>query len=565
VSDFAYVAGLESPMMQEWRRKSRNLLYQTDPEAWLWDVLGKKWWSKQREIAWSFVHNEFTIVKSANGVGKTQLAGDLVSWFVSVFEPTETRALVSAPVRSQIDENMFNYLRANYQVALDRKLPLLGEITRWPKWVVHTPYENDVVIPKRPSDQNLLSSFQGLHFRHMAVVLDEAGGLQEDFYIGANAVTTNEDAHVLAIGNPDRRNTAFHERFKSALTPDSPLLGEPTDEQIDNDDVYIRDGQWYLHGDKYRDWHRFTIGFNDTPNATGEKIYPDDPERDKAVKSDMTQVRWAQMMRRSASAGVIAAKVDGEFPDESDNAFFTQAQINKAWNTYAFLKALVDAGEMPFEANRWLGVDVAFSGEDKNVITSNYGGKLDVVDKWGKEEGEEAVEDMAIARRVHRWAMDLGVTQVRIDAAGTSRGVHSNLKTEAEFTNRRYTLIGIVGSNASPNNNRWINARAWHYDQMRDLMTAGTIGIDPAEVELRTDLEVQTFKHTLRQQLQMTSKADLKKDLKRSPDYLDSAIYASIDLTGVVDGPAAGLEPGDIVYEDPWDLLDAGDRAGLPI
>lgn len=528
-----HITGLENEMLLEWRKRSRAVIYQTDPVAWMWDVLGERWWSLQEEIAHSFVENTFTIVKSCNGVGKTKLAGDLVTWFVSVFPPMETMALVSAPVRSQIDENMFNYLRSNYHLAEQRGRALVGEITRWPKWVTHSPYDKDLVIPKRPADQNLISSFQGLHFDHMAVVLDEAGGLQEDFYIGANAVTTNEHARILAIGNPDVRNTAFHRRFSDRET--------------------------------YVDWNTFSIPASATPNFTGESIYPEDPERDKKVKARLVQTKWAETMRRQASPGVIAAKVDAEFPGEDDNTFFSQLVINRAWNRFGELVELEEAGRRPRVRRKHLGVDVAFAGSDKNVIVLNDGGLIKRIDKWGVEEGEEKVEDMAIAKRVHDHAQRLGVHEVRIDASGTSRGVHSLLKTEEQFAERSYVLIGIVGAQSSPNPNRFLNARAWHYDQMRMAMSNGEIGLNPKDADLRMDLEIQTYKLTLRNLLQITSKEELKKDLKHSPDDLDATIYSVIDLTGVADGPAAGARPGDIVEADPYDDFDMDELAGMPI
>jgi hypothetical protein len=563
-----YMGGLEGDVMAEWQRRTNAARYQTDPVAWLWDILGKKWWSKQEEIAWSFVNNEFTIVKSANGVGKTQLAGDLVTWWVSVFPPSETIALVSAPVRNQIDENLFNYLRSNYHRAMSLGRPLVGEITRWPKWVVHEPYDKDIVLPKRPADSNLLSSFQGVHQMNVAVVLDEAGGLQEDFYIGANAVTTNDHARILAIGNPDMRNTAFHERFKSAgevaLVADPDFV--PTEEQMRDGDYFVSDGHLYEDLDKHRHWKRYTISTRDLPTHTGEVVFPDDPERDAELKKLLTKPEWTKMMERSASAGVVAAKVNGEFPGEDDDTFFSQIVINRAWNAFSELRdryAKMDPAEHS-AIKKTLGCDVAFKGKDKNVVQLNVGGLITRIDKWGKEEGEDAVEHEAIADRIHRHAIALGVDEVRVDASGAGSGVYSILKTGVKYTERTYVLIGIIGANASPNKNAWLNARAWHYDEFRRRMAIGEVGIDPADKDLRTDLEAQTYKYTLRKQLQITSKEELLKDKKHSPDDLDAAIYSDIDMSAFVDDPTLGLHKGDVVLEDPFEMAGIDPRA-MPI
>ena len=54
----------------EMRSKSKLRLYQSDPEAWLWDVLGKRWYSKQSEIVAGF--------KAFEGVPEDEDVDDLV-------------------------------------------------------------------------------------------------------------------------------------------------------------------------------------------------------------------------------------------------------------------------------------------------------------------------------------------------------------------------------------------------------------------------------------------------------------------------------------------------------
>lgn len=518
---YGFLTTIESDVMSEWRARSKSVRYRTDPAAWVWDVLGKRWWSKQEEIAQSFADNTFTIVKSCNGVGKTQLAGDLVTWFAVVFPPEETSVLLSAPVREQIDTMMFRYLRENYSLAAARNLPLPGQITKWPKWVVEQPFRKDLVLPKRPADGNLISSFQGIHDTYVAVVLDEAGGLPEDLFIGANAVTTNAFARILGIGNPDRLNTAFHQRF--------------TDRK------------------RYEMWHPFTIGAEDSPNFTGEMIYPDDPERDAKVKSRLVQVEWAEMMRKSAPAGVVKAKVDGEFPDTDDTVWFEPDVIAKA----ADLDLFPDG-----DAHRWMGVDLSYSGEDKSTAYLNWGGRIRKLSEWNRDMATNMIDS---ARRVHDLAVENAVTEVRIDRSGVGAGVYEMLKSNDEFKDRPYVLIGVNGANRTPDSNKWLNARAWHYWQMRKAMIEGKIDIDiVGDEDLRDEMVRQTYELTNRNQYKMTSKVDMKRAGIDSPDHLDAAIYSMIDMTAWTEGAAAGLNPGDTIVLDPWELAMM-DRAGLPI
>jgi hypothetical protein len=516
----SFLSSLETAALQEWRQKSRISLYRVEPEAWLWDVLGQRWWSKQQEIAHSFVKNEFTVVKSCNGVGKTKLVADLMTWFISVFPPEETSVLLSAPVREQIDLNMFRYFRENYQEALDRKNPLRGEITKWPKWTTDDPYPIDLIMPKRPADQNLISSFQGVHNTHVAVGLDEAGGLPEDLYTAANAVTTNDHARIIAIGNPDQIHTPFHDRFRDR--------------------------------EKFNFWVPFSIGADDTPNFTGEMIYPDDLERDRKVKKQLVQPRWAAMMRQSSLPGIIAAKVDGEFPKESDATFFAANTIAKAYDT--------DITPDIFDF-KYLGVDISGQGEDKSVMYLNHGGRIRFLEEWNKEDGTETEQS---ARRIHNKAMELGVHEVRIDRNGIGYGVYSLLLTMDAFKDGEYLLVGLNGSNATPNPNVWLNARSWHYDQLRQQMIAGEIDLDMNDAALKKDLEAQAYFLTNRAQIQIVSKKDLRLAGLHSPDHLDAAIYSAVDTSDWTQGPAAGIPVGGTVVLDPFDM-EAESLEWLPI
>lgn len=516
----SYLSEIEHEVLAEWRERSRLTLYQTDPEAWLYDRLKVRLWSKQQEIAESFVANTKTLVKSCNGVGKTKLGGFLVTWFISVFPPETTRVLLSAPIREQINTNMFNYLRENYQSAISLGNPLIGEITKAPLWVVSEPFDKHIVIPKRPADENLVSSFQGVHDEHVAVVLDEAGGLPEELLgPAADAVTTNEHARILGIGNPDRLGTGFHARFTDRV--------------------------------KYADWHLISIGAEDSPNFTGEIISPD-PDEDRKIKSMLVQVSWAEMMRRSSPAGIIKAKVDGEFPDSDDSTFFDQLVINKAFENVV---------EPADDARRVLGIDLAFSGTDKSVIYLNHGGRVRRIKSWNKDAAAEHIDS---ARLVHQAAIEQGADEVRIDKSGIGAGVHSILRSMPEFAERRYILIGVNGANASPNNEHWLNSRAYHYDNFRSQIIEGLIDLDISDTEIRDQMARQPYDLTDRNQIKMMSKREMRSMGIDSPDDLDAAIYSTIPYESLVSGPAAGLEAGEQLTLDPWAVADM-EMYGMPV
>jgi len=97
----------------------------------------------------------------------------------------------------------------------------------------------------------------------------------------------------------------------------------------------------------------------------------------------------------------------------------------------------------------------------------------------------------------------------------------------------------IAGSNASPDNQRWMNARAWHYDTLRELMSEGKIDLDYDDAGLREELVSQTYKFSAKGAIQITSKDEMKKNGLKSPDSLDAAILSILDFKDS-DAPAVG-------------------------
>lgn len=512
-----YLSAILPSVLEDMRQKSKAKIYQTDPEAWCADVLGKRWWSKQVEIADSYIHNTRTAVKSANGTGKSWLVSDLICHFVSVHEPGEALALVTAPTLGQVADVLFAYLKSNYGLSVENGTPLLGRIREDLEWKYDGPYGSQLMVKGlKPSDRDAVGSFQGRRRARTAVFLDEAGAVHPDLYTAMEAVTTGADSRIVAIGNPDNAVSEFHRLY--------------------SDEKYASD------------WERFTISAFDLPTFTGEKVYSDPVKQHALLNSGMTTPEWVDQKRRAWGEGSARwqSKVMGEFPDYGDNSFFPMTTINDAFNT-----DIPDTGFEPVI----LGVDVARMGQDETVIYQNCGGRIRFVDAWGKTDNVEN------AKRVHKRAEELGAVEVRIDAAGTGSGTFDILNNQP--TN--YTLIGILGANRSPDTNQWAQARSWHYDQFREGMNKGTIDLDESDGKLKDELISQTYRFSQRNALQITPKDEMKKAGLSSPDYLDAAIYSFIDTSPLTGNPYKDLSPGDVVQVDPWEYLGlVKSGAGMP-
>ena len=517
VLDGAFVLGLE-----ELQARSKSKVHQSDPEAWLSDVLGRRWWSKQREIVYDgFLLNRRVGVKSGNGVGKSALMADLVTWWVSVFPPDEVLAIISAPTLSQIEKVIFAYLKSNYGVAKGRGFQLRGEISEELSWKFVNPVSGKkefLAFGKRPADRDIVSSFQGTRGFRTFVGVDEAGGVPGELFTAAEAVTTGAESRFLAIGNPDRRGTAFH-------------------------DLWVRPelaAEWWLG----------SISVFDLPTFKGEVVY-DDAVLEERFRLSLTSVDWVEHKRRTWGEGDARwlAKVLGEFPGESDNSFFGQAVLDTAYDA----DIVEDGNVRPV-----LGVDVARFGEDESVVVGNWGGRCRVVESWGK------VDTIESARRVHELAVSLGASEVRVDASGIGGAVFDALNVLPDFVGKLYTLIGVDGGARSPDLSRWSNMRAYSHDFLRQEMLGGRVDLDFEDLELREELLGLSFRFNNRGAVQITPKDELKKVFGGSPDRLDALIYAVTDLAGALK-PDKGLSGGEKVMFDPAEVLQVEvNGAGMP-
>jgi hypothetical protein len=502
-----YLSDVLDGAIGEMREKSRLRIYQNDPQAWLSDVLGKRWYSKQAEIVDSFMSSSRTAVKSANGCGKSAVVADLITWIVATGVPSETLCIVSAPTLSQIEKVIFAYLKVNKGLADSMGMTLPGRITETLAWKLDGDNGAEfLVFGKRPSDQDIVSSFQGTRKRNTYVFLDEAGGLPTDMFTAAEAVATGAGSRILAIGNPDRRGTEFHRIF--------------TDPQLSQD--------WSLH----------TISAFDLPTFTEESVYPE-PEDQKNFLNGLTSVEWVEHKKRAwgEDSARYKAKVLGQFPDEADNTFFGQVVIDKGFDT-----------EIPDDddVRPILGLDVARFGSDENVLYINRGGRVRVVDKWSK------LDLIETARRVHDFAQRYMASIVNVDVNGVGGGVVDALLRLDEFADSVYSVGAINNSSASPDNARWTNARAYHYDTFRELIADGKLDLDYEDNQLRDEMISQTYHFSARGSITMTSKDEMRKSGMASPDSLDAAILSTIDH--VQEGPRPGeiIQAEEVMSEHPF-------------
>lgn len=498
---------------------SRNEKYRDDPVLWAKEVLGVTLWGKQKEICEAVIDHRRVACRAANGVGKSKTCGVLAAWWIATQyarDPQETVVVITAPSFSQIQNNMFHELRlamaqsqsTTYEGGKPKNelyAPLPGKINASGNSAVwKTTNGDELAIGRKPAEQDIITTFQGIHRKNVLFIIDEAGGMPSDMFEAAERMTTNKNARILAVGNPDRRGSEFFKLFKE-------------------DSI----------------WHKMKISAYDTPPFTGEPC----PEELLEFMPDKENV--AMRLKKYGGPDDPRAKISifGEFPDSDETVFFTETAMDKADDK------IIDPN---MEDDKILGVDLSMFGSDESVVYFNQSNRIRKVDSWGQLGTQAAVD------RLHDLAVALDVDYVNIDSGGIGAPIISQLKTSYPESERKYRIVEMNSSAAPPDRRRWVNAKAWWYDRLREDMVMGYLDLDlPRDSKLRsqmTDINSEFAEGTRAGAIKMESKKDMKKRVGYSPDEVDAVVYAHMHPHEVVQVDNTPTKTQ--VFESPSELLD---------
>jgi hypothetical protein len=102
--------------------------------------------------------------------------------------------VTTAPTTPQVEAILWRYMgNAHKKAGLPRRITLDA------KWYIGNEL---VAYGRKPADYDP-AAFQGIHARYVLVIIDEAGGVPKSIFDAVDALATNIDARVVAVGNPD--------------------------------------------------------------------------------------------------------------------------------------------------------------------------------------------------------------------------------------------------------------------------------------------------------------------------------------------------------------------------
>lgn len=463
--------------------------YLNDPVGWVNNRLGEHMWSKQRTIAESVRDSRRTAVKSCHDAGKSWIASRLAAWWLDSHPPGEAFVVSTAPTYQQVHAILWEEIRRAAKKAEAKGQPLAGRVLQSDEWKL----DDGTLVGwgRKPADQDE-HGFQGIHRRFVLVILDEACGVPTQLWTAVEAITTNRDCRILAIGNPDDPAT----EFANVCKPGS-------------------------------GWSVVRISAFDTPNFTNE-VVPDE------LRPMLLDPEWVEDKRRrwGEQSPRYISKVTGEFPDIGEDVLISPSMIAAAQ------ARTLDPG--PYTI---MGVDVARFGSDRTVIGVRRGGWARLVSEHSKLATTDTTGHVLAAVRTER------PDEVRIDGVGVGGGVVDQLREQGVREANGLVdnpvlgdckIIDMQAGAGATDPEHFLNARAEWYWGLRERFEGGDMDIDPDDDDLAAQLGSLRYRYTARGQVVIESKDDMRKRGLPSPDRADQLMLTSGHVV---------VDDGD-VYED---------------
>lgn len=434
--------------------------YTADPVAWVKGRMGGFAWSKQREIMESVRDHKRTAVHSAHDLGKSHIAAQIGAWWIDSHPVGEAFVASTAPTYTQVHSILWEEIRKAH-----RRGSLPGRVTLSDVWKIG---DEEVGYGRKPADTDA-HGFQGIHRRYVLAIIDEACGVPEQLYNAVEAITTNADCRILAIGNPDAPDTKFAQVC-------DPLSG----------------------------WNVIHLDGLESPNFTDEYV-PD------WLRGLLLDPEWVEDKKRAwgEDSAIYRSKVRGLFTTDA-----TSGVVPSSWIARCRLVPDDVSGE---SAPNELGVDPA-AGGDESVIAHRKGAVARILAR-GRER-----DTMAFADQVEQAILQTGATRVKVDAIGVGKGVADRLRQRRGVHGAQVIEVNVGRPAANPKRFARLRDELW-WEVARELSETGGWILDIPD-DAAAQLAAPRWTDDASGRIVVESKDALLKRGIASPDCADALILA---------------------------------------
>lgn len=491
------------------KERRKMLEWRNDWNKFAREVLKARLDQEQQDILSSVQYNPMTAVSSGTARGKDFVAAVAALCFLYLtprFDGKKlianTKVAMTAPTGRQIDVIMIPEVSRLYRAAgvLPGRLMAHGIKTDYEEWFL-TGFK---------SDDNNTEAWSGFHAVNTMFVVTEASGISETTF---NAIEGNlqGNSRLLLVFNPNTTTGYAARAMKSERFNTFRLNSLNAENVVRKENVIPGQVDYEWVKDKVENW---------TSQVSDEEY--DDGEGDFV---------WEGKCYRPND--LFRVKVLGMFPKVSQDVLIPFEWIEKANKNW---KAYKDAGVEPDEPLR-LGVDVAGMGRDNSVLCPRYG---DYVPTFYVHQSGGQADHMHVVGMVTQHLGTDSRSKAFIDTIGEGAGVFSRLQ---ELGRRNvYSCKFSEGAKRLTDCSKqytFANMRAYLHWCIRDWLNPKNhtgAALPPNEM-LAEELTETKWKFQSNGSIIIEPKEDIKKRIKRSPDYMDALAntFYPHDYVGVTD------------------------------
>lgn len=503
--------------------------YATDLKLWGQDRLGEFYWSKQEEIGNSLQTERYTAVKSCHDAGKSFIAARAIAHWIDTHPEGEAFVVSTAPTNAQVAAILWREIgrahkRAAEIVAANQKgKPMVGRIVSagYPQWKLS---DGELVgYGRKPADYSQ-SAFQGIHARYVLIVLDEACGIDRALFDSVDALATNENARVLAIGNPDDPGSHFAEVCKpdsgwNVIRIDGLRTPNFTREAVE----WLDCRQCQKAGNTKTLLQRL---FEEEGITYTNEVVPDAlrPMLLSPLWVEERLHRWVgrvegnrQISELAAQSSLFTSKVRGLFPDSNTEGVIPLGWVERAMDRG---RELANSGEVPV-GRKVLGVDVADEGEDETTIAIRRGASIMEIRSYPNGDTMETTGRVVMALdEAHAFAV--------VDVIGVGAGVVARLREQKQKVSAFNAAKSAADKRDQTGEFKFTTMRSWAWWHLRELLDPSN-GFNitlPDDEMLKADLTAPRWSVLSGGRIQIESKKDIRKRLGRSTDKGDAVLMA---------------------------------------
>ena len=463
-----------------------------DPFWFLPSVLGVNVWEGQERIINAIVEQQDkaikrVTVKSGHALGKDYLASALSLWFLYNFRPSIV--LTTAPTDRQVQKIIWGEINAMHKNA---KIPLGGKINTEEIKIEEKWYAAGFTTKETKGQ---VGKLQGFHSPNMLIIVSEAQAVEDIIYEQIEGIATSGNVIILYIGNPLTSTGAYFKSFSDSS------------------------------------FKKITLSCYESPNyIAGKEIVP-----------GLVTKAWVDDKEKKWGKGtpVFDARVEGEFPDMSQNTLVSLPQLLKCVGEPVQRKG--------FTA---LGIDVARYGDDETVLTQVQGTEQ-IAYKVFSGIATTATRDEAIM-----YSREIKPHGIIVDDAGVGGGVTDMLaESKKEGLLSAKVIEGIIVGGKPKEGRKYYDLRSELFWRIRELViaTAERKEGEPKKISILNDEDLLSQLSSMRfsfpkGKIKVESKEEMKKRNVQSPDRADALMIALYGSTFKYEVPPPSIKKNTEAY-----------------